>query len=44
VLHVRRPHRRHLVARARPARAHGDRPRRPDDPRDPRVAGRGPSG
>ena len=29
VLHVRRPHRRHLVARAAAAGPHGDRPRRP---------------
>ena len=39
VLHVRRPHRRHLVARARPAGPHPDRPRRPDVARDARVAG-----
>ena len=39
VLHLRRPHRRHVVARARPAGPHRDRPRRPDDPRDARVAG-----
>ena len=38
VLHVRRPDRRHVVARARPAGPHPDRPRRPDAPRDPRVA------
>ena len=40
VLHVRRPHRRAVVARAPAAGAHGDRPRRPAAPRDPRVAGR----
>ena len=39
VLHVRRPHRRDLVARARPAGPHRDRPRRPDDARDAGVAG-----
>ena len=39
VLHVRRPHRRHLVARAPPAGPHRDRPRRPVAPRDARVAG-----
>ena len=38
VLHVRRPHRRHLVARAPAAGAHADRSRRPDVPRDSRVA------
>ena len=39
VLHVRRPDRRDLVARAPAARAHRDRPRRPAAPRDARVAG-----
>ena len=39
VLHLRRPHRRHLVARAAAAGAHADRSRRPDVARDPRVAG-----
>ena len=39
VLHLRRPDRRHLVARAPAAGAHRDRPRRPAAPRDPRVAG-----
>ena len=38
VLHVRRPHRRHVVARAQPARAHRDRSRRPDPARDAGVA------
>ncbi len=41
VLHVRRPHRRHVVARAAAAGAHRDRPRRPAAPRHPRVAGAG---
>ena len=41
VLHLRRPHRRHLVARAAAAGPHGHRPRRPDVPRDPGVAGSG---
>ena len=40
VLHVRRPHRRHLVARAGPAGAHRDRPRRPTHPGDAAVARR----
>jgi valyl-tRNA synthetase len=44
-LHLRRPHRRHLVARARPADAPGHRLGRPLPARDPRVgvrpAGRG---
>ncbi len=40
VLHLRRPDRRHLVARARPAGAHRGGPRRPAAPRDPRVAQR----
>ena len=35
VLHVRRPHRRHLVARAAAAGPHGHRPRRPDRPARP---------
>ena len=38
VLHVRRPHRRHLVARARPAGPHGHRPGRPVHPGDAGVA------
>ena len=38
VLHVRRPDRRHLVARAAAAGPHRHRPRRPDDPRDARLA------
>ena len=37
VLHVRRPHRRPVVARARPAQPHGDQPRRPAAARDARV-------
>ena len=41
VLHVRRPDRRDLVARARPSRADPDRPRRADVARDARVARRG---
>ena len=40
VLHLRRPHRRHLVARAAAAGAHRDRSRRPALPRDPAVARR----
>ncbi len=39
VLHVRRPHRRHLVARAQPAGPHPHRPRRPDVARHPALAG-----
>ncbi len=38
VLHVRRPGRRDVVARAAAAGAHGRRPRRPPAPRDARVA------
>ncbi|CAA9340443.1 MAG: Valyl-tRNA synthetase, partial [uncultured Nocardioidaceae bacterium] len=38
VLHLRRPHRRAVVARARPARPHRDRPRRQAPPRDAGVA------
>ena len=40
VLHVRRPHRRDLVARAAAAGAHRHRPRRPAAPRDAGVARR----
>ena len=40
VLHVRRPDRRHLVARAGAAGPHADRPRRPTLPGDPRLAQR----
>ncbi len=43
-LHVRRRHRRHLVARAAPADAHGDRPRRPAVHRRTRVDPRRRSG
>ena len=39
-LHVRRPHRRHLVARAATADPPDRRPRRPAPARDPAVAGR----
>ena len=39
-LHLRRPHRRHLVARARPAHPRRDRPRRPLPGRRPRRRGR----
>ena len=40
VLHLRRPHRRHVVARARPPGADRDRPRRSALARDPPVAER----
>ena len=40
VLHVRRPHRRAVVARAPAAGPHRDPARRPAQPRDPRVARR----
>ena len=40
VLHLRRPHRRPVVARAEPSGPHRDRPRRPPRPRDAGLARR----